>query len=299
MFVSNYVKLHDIRGAFDNKNSQSGVYINVEGWKDYAVGNSLVFSHRENFYTKQTFTEGMHSHEYYELLIYLSGAVEYINESSSFKPNAPCAVWFKPGQMHTARLLYPSNYERVVLYFDKDFFAFEDSVTPIIDFTLNEKSFAMDLEDLTFIKALLVKIKSCLELNSSYNLLSAKTFITELFLTLNCTKNSFTSKPLTDDISKIKNYIDTCYSSICSINDIAKRFYISREHLSRQFKKKFNINVSNYLTQRRITESIKLLKTDDVTTSAYAVGFNSMSAYISAFKFCTGLTPSQYKKNNL
>ncbi len=296
MFVENYVKLHKTKNLYTKENNLHE-FINAEGWTDFAVGNSLIFSHRNNFYTKECFTEGMHSHEYYELVIYLSGAVEYINENSSFTPTAPCAIWFKPNHMHTARLLATSNYERIVLYFSKNFFKFENSVTPIIDFTFNDNTFALYLNDVNSILSLCQNAKRVLELNHEHTLLSAKTFITQIFITLNSNTSLVSPKRLVDDMSKIKNYIDIEYQSIKSIDEIAKHFYLSREHLSRQFKKRFNVNVSNYLSSRRIAESVKLLKNNDVTSTAYAVGFNSMSAFISAFKFYTGLTPSEYKKN--
>lgn len=295
MFVENYVKLHKIKNAYASNQGENS-FSNVEGWLDFAVGSSLIFSYRNNFYTKQTFTEGMHSHDYYELIIYLSGNVEYINETSWIKPSCPCAVWFKPHEMHTARLLSPCNYERVVLYFSKNFFEFENTITPIIDFTFNSNSFAITLNNASEIVELCKKAQSVLTSNLPHKILSAKTFITEIFMLLNSNECLANATPLTDDMYKIKNYIDSEYCSIECINQIAKRFYLSREHLSRQFKKRFNVNISTYVTSRRIAESIKLLKTLDVTSTAYAVGFNSMSAFISAFKSITGLTPSDYKK---
>ena len=297
MFVENYVKLHNIKNAYVEKD-ENLKFINASGWTDFAVGKSLVFSHRNNYYTKQTFTEGMHSHEYYELIIYLSGAVEYINEKSSFTPHSPCAVWFKPNEMHTARLLAPSNYERIVLYFSKNFFEFNNLVTPIIDFTENQNSFALDLNNVDEIINLFSKAESALNKNDDSKLLLAKTYLTQIFINLNENKSLINSAPLIDDMAKIKNFVDNEYQSIVSIEQVAKKFYLSREHLSRQFKKRFNVNLSSYITSRRIAESIKLLKTNDVTNTAYAVGFNSMSAFISAFKDYTGLTPSAYKKNN-
>lgn len=297
MFVDNYVKLHNIRNVY-NESTKNNEFINVEGWTDFLVGKSLVFSHRNNFYTKQTFTEGMHSHEYYELVIYLSGAVEYINEKSSFIPHSPCAVWFKASEMHTARLLSPSNYERIVLYFSKNFFEFNNLVTPIIDFTHNQNSFAIDLINLNDVIDLYKKTENVLMGNEHCKLLLAKTYITQIFINLNSSSRLVNTAPLVDDMAKIKNYIDKEYQNVLSIEQIAKKFFLSREHLSRQFKKRFNVNLSSYITSRRIAESIKLLKTNDVTFTAYAVGFNSMSAFIGAFKSYTGLTPSEYKKKN-
>ena len=101
------------------------------------------------------------------------------------------------------------------------------------------------------------------------------------------------SRPL-----RIKKYIDTYYSSIEGVSEIAAYFFYSREHLSRKFMQSFNISVAHYLSRCRITESLTLLKTMSVADAAYTVGFQSQSAYIQAFKKYMYCLPSEYKAQN-
>ncbi len=295
MFTKNFVKLHKCKKLYENS-IDSNAYRNIEGWTDFVISDNIIFSHRNNYYTKKTFTEGMHSHEYYELVIYLSGNIEYISEMQSFKPTEPCAVWFKPYQMHTARLISPCVYDRVVLYFTPDFFTLNDSFTPITEFMNNAQSFAMNLNKSLLSIELAHKIESTLNSNKTYKQLVANALITQLFALLDDQKHPVFTTALSDKISKVKNYIDCEYPSIKSIEQIASHFYVSREHLSRQFKKRFNINISDYIINRRITESLRILKYKSVAETAYSVGFNSLSAFISAFKFQTGYKPLEYKK---
>ena len=69
---------------------------------------------------KSDFLE-MHAHDFYELIIYVNGNVDYVTDNFLTKPQPYSVVWFCPGQMHTATLLSESKYERYVLYFSKDF----------------------------------------------------------------------------------------------------------------------------------------------------------------------------------
>ena len=102
---------------------------------------------------------------------------------------------------------------------------------------------------------------------------------------------------LPENVLKLKEYIDTHYMSIASLTDVAEHFFYSREHASRIFKKHFDITLSEYLLRRRILESGKLIMDGkSVTDSAYAVGFNSMSAFIRGFREITGVSPSEFKK---
>lgn len=174
MFTDNYVKRHEHTNAYEKSYIDPASRVNLEGWTDYIIGSSAIYSHRNNYYTHDTFTEGMHSHDYYELIIYLSGDVEYIDERQAFKPDGACAVWFKPSEMHTARLLTPCVYERIVIYFSKDFFECESKVTPILNFTNSSLSFASKLNDAVKIFDLISQIDNIFIDNKSYKTLAAK-----------------------------------------------------------------------------------------------------------------------------
>lgn len=102
----------------------------------------------------------------------------------------------------------------------------------------------------------------------------------------------------TESMALVKKYIDMKYANIQSVLEVAEHFYYSREHLSRAFKSSYNISISEYLRNRRVVESTKLLSTISVAEAAYTVGFNNQSAYISAFKSHMGCLPSEYKKSH-
>jgi len=297
MFAKNFIKLHQAKNMYEKTNDLN-VFTNVEGWVDYILSENLIFSHRNNYFTKSTFTEKMHSHEYYELVIYLSGDIEYINETHSFKPIKPCAVWFKPFQMHTARLVSPCVYERVVFYFSPEFFLFNNQLTPINDFMNDGQSFAINLNQSLEIIEILQEVENALTSNKPYAKLLASAYTTLFFAMLDKKNHPAFATALNDKISKVKHYIDCEYASIKSVEQISNHFGISREHLSRQFKQKFNVNISDYITNRRITQSLKLIKYNSVSDTAYSVGYNSLSAFICAFKSQTGYKPLEYKKLN-
>lgn len=272
--------------------------LHKEGWIDTAVDHELIFSHRNTWYEPDTFTEKFHTHEYYELIFYIKGDIEYLNENTLISSSPHLVTWFKPGQMHTARLIHSSQYERYVLYFSTDFFKFDDKVTPLTDFithsagthmTLSEKKFGELLE-------LLKKADSIIQTQKPYSELVLKSILIQIFYILDSQEKKIQEgETLTEAMAEIKRYIDENYATISSISDIAAYFFYSREHLSRKFVQSFNISVAHYLSRRRITESLALLEKMSVTEVAYAVGFHSQSAFINAFKKTMHCLPSEYK----
>lgn len=273
-------------------------YAHTEGWVDTAVSHELIFSHRNTRYDHQSFTEKFHAHDYYELLIFIKGNVEYLNENTVISPSQRMVVWFKPGQMHTGRLLAPSKYERYVLYFSNDFFRVDDRITPLTDFMHHSTGTHMILSEKKFDELLQIlrKAEDLAASEAPYAELMLKSLLVELFYVLNSQEPAIQDgKALTEEMGEIKRYIDANYASINSVSEIANHFFYSREHLSRKFMQSFNISVAHYLSKRKITESLPLLETMTVADVAYTVGFHSQSAFIKAFKANMHCLPSEYK----
>ncbi len=297
-----YIKTHKTKGLYLNECSKQGYtsFYNRCDWTDYIIEKNLIYSHRTNKYTKKTFTEGLHVHDYYELIIYIDGNINYITDNYVVKPKPYSVMWFLPGQMHTATLVSDSEYERYVFYFSKDFFVLNNTFIPILDFINQQNSnmFFPDFAHTKEIKNILRKIDDKLNSDDLCSGLLAKAAIIELFGIFNSADMTVKKHIIsTDFCMEIKNYIDTEYASISTSADIAQKFHYSREHISRKFKDTFNIPVSDYIAKRRVLESLPLLNEMSSSGAAYEVGFKSQSSYIAAFKKNMGCLPSEYKKH--
>lgn len=88
------------------------------------------------------------------------------------------------------------------------------------------------------------------------------------------------------------------------IKSLSEKLNFSSHQISQVINEKFNQNFFEYINSYRIKEAIILLsdpKYVHYTYSAigYEVGFNSKSAFFSAFKKYTGKTPAQYRNTEL
>lgn len=296
-----YIQIHNNYNSYINEIKKVGYtsFESVFGWMDYIIDDNLVYSHRINEYTKESFTEGLHVHDFYELIIYVNGNVDYVTDNYLVTPQPYSVVWFCPGQMHTATLLSQSEYERYVLYFSKEFFELNNIVIPMTDFmnANNINSIKPGTPYTEEIKNIIERIDLTLHSDLPYSGLLAKAFIIELFGIFNKPDINIAEHSSSINIlMEIKNYIDNQYAQISSTAEVAEKFHYSREHISRIFKDMFNISISNYISKRRVLESLPLLNEMLLSEVAYSVGFKSQSAYISAFVKNMGYLPSAYKK---
>ena len=56
-------------------------------------------------------------------------------------------------------------------------------------------------------------------------------------------------------IFEIASFLEKHYHEDISLADIASRFYLSREYISRKFKQEFEVNLSDYLGQIRMSKA--------------------------------------------
>ena len=271
-------------------------------WTNYFVDEHMMFSHRCNRYASRkqySIDNQLHAHGYYELVVHVRGEAEYIQNDKHIHPHSYTVTWCRPGSMHAVRLS-PCEFERYLLYFSPDFFSQDgEQDCPILKFSENPDVFAIQIDGdkIHTLQALLERIEQTLQADIPYKRILAKALLVELFAFFNAAEtNAFESQNLRDPIAEIKKYIDRAYADISGVEQIAAEFHYSREHLSRRFKNRFNTPVSEYLSRRRVIESIHLLPQMSITEACYAVGFRNPSVYIAAFKKNMGCLPSEYKK---
>ena len=300
-FVSSYVKAHLEDGKYTQQLSGSGLprYRHREGWVDAALHGGAIFAHRCTSVHGEGFTNHFHAHDYFELVVFVRGQIEYLQEDQRIAPERLTVTWRHPGQMHTTRILGEGEYERYVLYFTPDVFFFDGKDTGLLDFLHAQKSGCIlpSVQDAHALQALLERAAATLQSDSPFAEQLLLAYLVELLGMLSAlspaTANHVQSA---SRIAAVKQFVDSEYASINSVGDIAARFYYSREHLSRRFRAEFNISLGEYLAKRRVLCSLPLLESGSVTDAALAVGFRSQSAYIAAFKRTVGTLPSLYKK---
>ncbi len=102
----------------------------------------------------------------------------------------------------------------------------------------------------------------------------------------------------TDDVvAETKQYIEQHFQHELDIARLAKRVSMSRSYLMRLFKNAEGKTINQYLTDVRISRAKKLLETQSVTDTAFAIGFNNSNYFGTVFKKATGQTPSQFQQS--
>ncbi|MBN2981616.1 response regulator transcription factor [Cohnella algarum] len=99
-------------------------------------------------------------------------------------------------------------------------------------------------------------------------------------------------------IYAIKQFIETNYAESLSVQEIASRFFLSREYVSRRFKQEFNENISEYIERVRIENAKALLANGEYSVADVGamVGYQDGRYFSKIFGKLTGMSPREYRK---
>ncbi len=96
----------------------------------------------------------------------------------------------------------------------------------------------------------------------------------------------------------IRQYLDEHATEKFSLDELSEHFYISKYHLSREFKQQFGITPNLYVISKRITMVKKLLRFSDFSLEEIAMkcGFYDTSYMNKQFKKSEGISASDFRK---
>ena len=103
---------------------------------------------------------------------------------------------------------------------------------------------------------------------------------------------------INDKIQQIKDYLDKNFQKKITLDMLADEFFISKYHMSREFKKAYGITIANYIIAKRITYAKELLRftSMQIEEIGQTCGIEDNSYFNKVFRKLEGMTASDYKK---
>jgi AraC-like DNA-binding protein len=104
---------------------------------------------------------------------------------------------------------------------------------------------------------------------------------------------------LCSQIIQSKLFIDKNFAGNINLKDLSGKAFFSKFHFIRLFKKNYGRTPYQYLTEVRIVNAKKFLKSGmPVIDVCVSVGFDSVTSFTRLFKKITGSTPAAFKKSS-
>jgi len=98
-------------------------------------------------------------------------------------------------------------------------------------------------------------------------------------------------------VNRIKGIVERDYASNLTLTDIAEEIFLSVNYICAVFKRETGETINEYLTQVRVNEAKRLLRTTKLKVWEIAehLGFENHNYFSTLFKKQTGMKPQQYR----
>ena len=236
-----------------------------------------------------------HSHDCYELYVNISGDVSFLVNDKLYAVQSGDLIIARPGEMHVCIVQSPCLYESCCFWF------YSQRTTPLTafaDIPDMHHHIRFQASDRMRLKEIMQRIYQA---EADNNEMERTAWVYHLLALLNGTTEPelvSVPAPLPDKLQEILTYINSSFSELHSVTDIARCFYISTATLTRWFREHLKMTPKSYLEARRLAYSKDLLlRGFSVTDVSNITGFSNCSRFIYVFRKMFGVTPLQYQKS--
>jgi two-component system, response regulator YesN len=101
-------------------------------------------------------------------------------------------------------------------------------------------------------------------------------------------------------IQQIEQFLLESYNKDINLQEIADRFYLSREYISRKFKHEYQATITDFITNVRMNKAKELLQNPKlkIYEIAFQVGYQDEKYFSKVFKKTEGISPNEYRSMN-
>ena len=236
----------------------------------------------------------MHTHEYYELYCFLMGDVKYLVEGNIYELKPGDLLIMKKSEAHSILINEKVPYERIVVFFNEAAIVGnqDNKLTEFIDNKPLGKNNRYTLKDLEGFDYLYLLQRMCKIKNKQQKSAYLSVIINEL------SKAKCLDGNYSDNAVEIIKYINDNITEKLTLEDICKRFFVSKTHLIRMFKALTGTTVWDYIVTKRIMKARMLLQSGERPYDVYSkCGFKDYCSFFKAYKSKFGVSPKQDFKN--
>lgn len=246
-----------------------------------------------------------HYHEFYKVLIFISGNVTYNIEGKSYKLKPYDIVLVNQHEIHKPEVITSEPYERIIFYISKEYLEQHKKAEYDLAncFLLAVQEHSDVLRFPAMVNTQLMELVGKIEENGHSNAYANKLYANVLFMEFmiilnracfqekNCFSHNITYNQKMIDLLK---YINSHLKEELSIDELAEHFYISKYHMMRQFKAETGYTIHQYITEKRVLEARNMILAGvSATRACYECGFRDYSTFSRAFKSRIEKKPSE------
>lgn len=241
-----------------------------------------------------------HYHDFHKIIVFVSGKVTYHIEGKTYQLKPQDILLVSQGAIHKPEIDPSIPYERYIFWI-RDDLSFPELNTCFQK--ANDRSFNLIRLDSALqekLKDLLPEIEHSLRDAQFGDSILSKALFTQFMVYINriflksSTAPDQKSYSSDSQVEQLLKYINRNLSENLSIDHLAERFFFSKYHMMRKFKKETGYTIHNYIISKRLLRARSLIaQGTPVMKAAMQSGFQDYTAFVRAYKKQFGTVPTQ------
>ena len=235
-----------------------------------------------------------HCHDFYEILYVIRGSGKYVVEGSEFSVRPRTLMLFRPFVYHYVKL-DEGAYERAVIHFSKS--SIPAPALSLLERLTEDSDGSGNYYPPSAISDSLIsafdRFEVAAALPEEERTAFFKVVLAEIVILISASKGELMLNNEEELGARVIRYLNGRIEHNVNLDKLAKRFFVSKYHLCRAFKKHNGISVHGYLVQKRIAYAKQLIESGETASgAAYKVGFGDYSAFYRAYVKIVGKSPT-------
>ena len=249
-----------------------------------------------------------HNHDFYEVYFLISGDVVYMIEGKSYKLRPGDIILINNRELHRPFIGSGTTYERFVIWLRPEFVRrLSDGRADLcacFEQTARNRSNLLrpGSEIFSAVKKDILHLEDLFTGESGFgDEVLKKSYLMELIVYLNRAFLESRYELIRGDVEynpKINDlvlYINENLSADLSLDELSARFYISKYHLLREFKKYTGFTIHHFIQKKRLILAKSVLLEGRSAKEAYIQsGFGNYSNFSKSFKGEFGVSPRRF-----
>ncbi len=249
----------------------------------------------------------LHSHDYYEFYFFLEGEVQIQVGNEVFPVRYGDIMLIPPHLSHCTMIRgHAKPYRRFVFWISQEYCNHLLQSSPdyayIMQYVETEKKYIFHTDQIAF-NAIQSKILRLLEEMRAEKFgrdAQISICINDLVLALNRVVYEQTTPKYKNPeyllYQQLEEYIQDHLQEHLSLDELAKKFFVSKYHIAHVFKDNIGLSVHQFITKKRLKLCQEAISGNMSITEAYQkFGFGDYSSFYRAFKKEYGISPKDYR----
>ena len=243
----------------------------------------------------------LHSHNTYEIYMFLEGEAEYIVEEKVYTLSPGDIIIIKKHEMHRVHILGNKKYHRIVFMLEPDFFV-SNNIPELENIFLKSSNKTGNKINADEARACglydaIMRFKKYNTASEPSSAVVAKSVLIEFLYLLSGVSDLEYTHTANKNLADIIIYLNNNFTDNITLDFLCDKFFVSKYYLCHIFKEATGLTVQKYIKEKRLVRALELKNSGmTLTEAALRSGFDNYSSFFRVFTKRYNSNPTNFKE---